>query len=244
MKCCRKSTRWFASAAIVLLAGTAGLRADTACDGAGPSGEHVRAAIEAAVRARVGQGARVSVVSCSQPAAAGELGPLVAAPDPSGRVGRPMRFVLSAVAPGRRPSRIGAAMATVAVAVDAARLSRPVARGAEITAADVSAATTDLAGLPLARVPRVGDVIGSRAERDLPPGALVMRSDIRASPLVRAGDVVRAIVRVGGVELAGSLVAAGNGAADDVIRVVNKDSRRAMRARVVRSGEVEVIDVR
>ncbi len=51
-------------------------------------------------------------------------------------------------------------------------------------------------------------------------------------------------MRVGGVELAGSLVAAGNGAADDVIRVVNKDSRRAMRARVVRSGEVEVIDVR
>ena len=51
-------------------------------------------------------------------------------------------------------------------------------------------------------------------------------------------------VHVGDVELAGSGVAAESGVKDEVIRVVNQESRHAFRARVIGSGEVEVVDVR
>jgi flagella basal body P-ring formation protein FlgA len=49
---------------------------------------------------------------------------------------------------------------------------------------------------------------------------------------------------VGDVELLGSGVAAENGLKDEVIRVINQESHHAFRARVVGSGEVEVVDVR
>jgi len=79
---------------------------------------------------------------------------------------------------------------------------------------------------------------------DLVQGALITRSDIVLEPLVKAGDVVRARLHVGGVELAGSGVAAESGVKDAVIRVINQESRHAFRARVIGSGEVEVVDVR
>jgi flagella basal body P-ring formation protein FlgA len=73
---------------------------------------------------------------------------------------------------------------------------------------------------------------------------IVTHSDIAASPLIRPGDVVRATARVGTVEVAAQLVAAESGRKNDVIRVVNQDTRFSARARVIEKGEVEVLNVR
>jgi len=66
----------------------------------------------------------------------------------------------------------------------------------------------------------------------------------RPPTLVRAGDRVRAVARVGGVEAVVIAIAEQSGSAQQVIRVVNPDSRRAIRARVVAPGEVEVVNGR
>ncbi len=66
----------------------------------------------------------------------------------------------------------------------------------------------------------------------------------RPPTLVRAGDRVRATARVGGVEAVVIAIAAQNGVAQQIIRVVNPDSRRAIRVRVVAAGEVEVVNAR
>ena len=75
------------------------------------------------------------------------------------------------------------------------------------------------------------------------------RSTSRAAPtrpptLVRAGDRVRATARVGNVEAVVIAIAEQSGVAQQIIRVVNPDSRRAIRVRVVAVGEVEVVNAR
>ena len=71
-----------------------------------------------------------------------------------------------------------------------------------------------------------------------------MRADIAAEPLIRAGQVVRALVHVEDVEVVGQLVAVDKGMAKgDLIRVVNPDTHHALRARVIGNGEVEVVNV-
>jgi flagella basal body P-ring formation protein FlgA len=87
------------------------------------------------------------------------------------------------------------------------------------------------------------DARGARTTHDLVEGALVTRADIVPEPVVKSGDPVRAHVHAGAVELTGIAVAAENGLKDDIIRVINQESHHVFRARVVGSGEVEVVDV-
>jgi len=101
-----------------------------------------------------------------------------------------------------------------------------------------------LAGRPIRALPALEEALGGRVMRDLATDAVVTRADIVARLLVRAGDMVRARFRQGDVELTGSAVAVENGRRNDVIRVVNQESHRAFRARVVGNGEVEVVNVR
>src|SRR4029453_18040280 len=126
----------------------------------------------------------------------------------------------------------------------AVRTRKAIARGDRLDADALAVVATDLNGQSMRPLLSLDDARGARATRDLVEGALVTRSDIVPEPLVKAGDVVRARVHVGAVELFGSGIAAENGLKDDVIRVINQESRHAFRARVVGSGEVEVVDVR
>jgi flagella basal body P-ring formation protein FlgA len=132
----------------------------------------------------------------------------------------------------------------VQVSAPAVRTRKPVARGERLDGDALAVVATDLNGQSLRPLLSLDDARGARATHDLAEGALVTRSDIVPEPLVKAGDVVRARVHVGDVELAGSGVAAESGLKDEVIRVINQESRHAFRARVVGSGEVEVVDVR
>jgi flagella basal body P-ring formation protein FlgA len=204
----------------------------------------VTAAIEAAVHTRIARGAVVSIGDLSGLRLTIDDGPVLARPDPSARVGMPARFVLVGSRADKTARQVGEVTATIAVTADAVRTRRPILRGAVLEAADVGIAAMDLTGQPLRRLPSVGEIVGARARRDLGAGIIVTGADLVAEPIVRTRDVVRAHVRVGDVELTADVVAAENGLRGEVIRVLNRESRRALRARVMERGEVEVVDVR
>lgn len=200
-------------------------------------------AIEAAVRARVGSASVVSVKNVMGVRLVRESATLVAVPDPSARIGTPVRFVLADGEFGAR-TRLGEATAVVQVSAPAVRTRKAIARGDRLDGDALAVVATDLNGYAMRPLLSLDDARGARATHDLVEGALVTRADIVPEPLVKSGDVVLAHVHVGDVELTGSGVAAENGVKDEVIRVINQESHHAFRARVVGSGEVEVIDVR
>lgn len=241
MKCFSKSTRSFVSAAFWLLLLAPSLSGGFSSPASAAAA--LTGAIETAIRARIGAASVVSVTDITGVRMVREPETLVAVPDPSARIGAPVRFVLATGESGAR-TRIGEATATVKVSSPAVRTRKPVARGARLDADTLTVVATDLNGQSLRPLLSIDDARGARALRDLPAGALVTRTDIALEPVVKSGDIVRAHVRVGEVELTGMAVAAENGLKDEVIRVINQESRHAFRARVVGSGEVEVVDVR
>jgi flagellar basal body P-ring formation protein FlgA len=232
-----------------LLIAAALLAAQTA---AGSSSDaDVRAAIEEAVRARMGEAATVVVedlaVRRAPVAANGDASSaLKATPDAGARVGGPVRFLLSETgaglrAPGSRttgPRRVGSVDATVRVTARHVRIVRPVARGAVITQADVVEVVDDLGRVAFEPLPVLVDVVGAAARRALAAGALVQRHTIAAAPLVRSGDEVTTIVRVGSLEARGRAVSAETAARGEIVRIVS--NRRNLRGRVVGAGEVEI----
>ena len=74
------------------------------------------------------------------------------------------------------------------------------------------------------------------------PAALAPAPAVPA--VIRAGDRVRVTMRAEGVEVVLTAIAEQSGRPDQIIRVVNPSSRRAIRVRVIGAGEVEVADAR
>jgi flagella basal body P-ring formation protein FlgA len=250
MKCFSRSIRSFASSSVLLLLWTAPLYGGSSTllgasrDETGVSPEAVTRAIVEAVHARVGRSITVSVTNLIGVRLAREAASLVAVPDPSGRIGAPVRFVLSDGASGQGRARVGEATATVLVTAPAVRARRAIARGTRLEVEDVALLESDLSGRALRPLLSLEDTLGARAAHDIAEDFVVTYSDIVPAPLVKAGEIVRAHVQVGDVELVGSVVAAENGMKDEIIRVVNQESRYAFRARVIGTGEVEVVNVR
>jgi flagella basal body P-ring formation protein FlgA len=237
----------FASTALLLLLGTATVAtapADETLDT--PAMPAVSAAIRRAVEARVGRDVAISVWAITALRVNGDLDTdtIVAVPDPATRFGQPARFVLNQQLPGKRPTRIGDATATLQAVANSLLTSREVARGTTLSSTDVAVASTDLSGRTLKPLPTLAETVGSRVTRDLVMRDIVTHNDIASAPLIRTGDIVRAHARVGAVEVTGQLVAAEGGRKNDVIRVINQDTRFAVRARVIEKGEVEVLNVR
>jgi flagella basal body P-ring formation protein FlgA len=140
--------------------------------------------------------------------------------------------------------RAGEVTATVRVATTVVRLATPVARAQRLDPSVVEAVELALEGRPFRALPSLAACLGARLRRDLPAGAVVTSQDIVSEPLVRSGRAVEARVTVGSVFLTAVLQAAENGIEGDIIRVVNEETRRVLRARVTGPGEVEVVDVR
>jgi flagella basal body P-ring formation protein FlgA len=201
----------------------------------------IREAIVQAVKARMGADADVTIESLRLPMA--WTRPTVSArPAPGAKLDRTMRFALGA--PAGSANRViawtGAADVELAVAVEHLHTRREVARGTEIVDEDVQTVRHVVDG-PLRPWPSADAVGRARVLRDLPSGACLSPGSIQALPLVRAGQPVLALARVGDVVAEASLVAADNGEKGSVIRVVNPESRRTLRARVSGAGRVEVI---
>jgi len=209
----------------------------------------IRTAIAVAVRTRVGEEAAVRVTALSVVLAPGSgHGALCAAPEPGSRLGRPMRFTLTRAAQPacpvtgtRQPRgvRAGEATATVRVVARHARAAQAIARGQELREGDLILVVDDVGEGPLRRLPQ--DLLGARALRAIEAGAILTATMVAPVPLVRSGDEVRTRVRVGAMEAVGLTVAQQTGQLGDVIRVINRNSHRALRGRIVGPQEIEVI---
>lgn len=205
----------------------------------GPSDDdRVREAITRAVTTRMGAGAEVTIDALTIDAAIDD-GEVLAIPEPDSRLGQPMRFVLR-VASDRR-SRTGYATATVRVRVTHAHAAHNLDRGIEIADGDLASATHDISNAALRALPTMAVASHARTMRPIAQDACITAAAIAALPAVRGGRDVVAIARIDGVEARTTVMAAENGDAGSVIRVVNRQTRRALQARVVSAGLVEII---
>lgn len=213
-------------------------------DGSGaphPRDLRIRDAIVDAVRGRMGDDAVVTIAAMDvsgEPSAAY----LQAVPQPNARLGEPIHFRLLGAAGRGAPARVvGAVVASLSVDVEYVRARALVPRGRDLAEADTEVVRGTLRGVPLRRLPRLDEVAGTRVLVPLAPGEIVTRTAIALRPAVKSGHLVRATTRIAGLTVTASLLAAQDGVLGAIIRVVNTDSRRELRARVVEPGVVEVI---
>jgi len=193
--------------------------------------------ISAAIRARMGADARI-IVHAVRPQAPARLF-TTALIDPAARLGDPFTVILSG-----GPGASVCVQIDVTVSVNHARVSRPIARGQEMTADDLTPIMGDVVDVPVRRLPTAAELLGGRALRDMKSGEVVQAGWVALKPAVHAGDPVTARARIGEVEVTSLLVASDNGNVGAIVRVMNPDTRRTLRARVVASGIVEVVNVR
>jgi flagella basal body P-ring formation protein FlgA len=159
-----------------------------------------------------------------------------ARPDPSARLGRPVRVTLV-------PERGQAIVVTadVRVIADQVIATRAILRHATVLPEDVRVVRQPLVDAPIRRLPALRQVAGARALRPIAEGAIVLHGFVALPKAVEAGDRVTVIAAVGAVEVSATFVAADGGAEGDLIRVMNPETRRYVRGRIVRKGVVEVI---
>lgn len=192
-------------------------------------------AVRRSIAARIGRpDADVTVLSIDLPYEA----PTVfrdAQPDPGARLGKPMRFML-------RPAsgRPALAVVTAAVVIDQVVLRRDLARGEQIAFEDIGIARGAVTGVTLRRIPTAAELVGSRARRALSAGAALLPAHVAMRRAVEPGDAVTVVAVSGDVEVTAQLIAADGGDPGDLVRVVNRETRRDVRARVTARGRVEV----
>jgi flagella basal body P-ring formation protein FlgA len=205
--------------------------------------DQVRAAIVAAVRQRMGADIDV-VVDNLVVQVAPTSAVLEAVPEPTARLEGNIRFILrwsGTERSGARVIRAGAAVARVHVTIAHAHTTNLLLRGTELGADDVVAARHEMVSGPLKPLPGVADAVGSKTLRDLPPDACIVRGAIADRPDVRTGQEVLAISTITGVVASAQMVASESGDTGSVIRVVNRQSRRALKARIISPGLVEIL---
>jgi flagella basal body P-ring formation protein FlgA len=192
-------------------------------------------AVRRSIAARIGRpDADIAVLSIDVPRGSVALF-RDAQPDPGARLGKPMRFML-------RPAsgRTVLAVVTATVIIEQAVLGRDIARGEAITADDIVRARGAITGVTLRHIPSAADLAGSRARRHLPSGTIVLPTQVVMRRAVEPGDTVTVVAVSGVVEVTAQLSAADGGDVGDLVRVVNRDTRRDLRARVIERGRVEV----
>jgi flagella basal body P-ring formation protein FlgA len=217
----------------VLLAGAATAQAAAPVDG-----EAVRLAIVRAVEARLGPGVRPEVRDLDVRLASDASGSVFATVPQDARGGQPTRILLKTVEPGGRGVRYGEASCTIDVVVRGSRARRPLTRGTLLGAEDVEPADVELNGWPLRPLP--DDLAGARVLTNVPAGQVVLRSMVAQAPFVRSGDEVTVSVINGPLLVQGKAIASQTGRLGDVIRVVTRENKRRVAARITGRGAVEV----
>jgi flagellar basal body P-ring formation protein FlgA len=229
--------------AATLLASTAVAHAEI--DGAAPAVEAAaRAAIVEAVRERLGVSADVSIDRLWLPNLPETASSLTAIAEPGARLGRSITFRLMAPASGGTAGpavRFGSAVASLTVRVRHARLLTAVRPGAVVGAGEAAESLDIVSGVRLRRLPLSSEVAGTRVRQTLAAGTVIEEWMLEREPLVRSGEVVGVRTVVDGVEARAMAKASERGAIGDVIRLVNLQSGRSLKGRVVAQGEVEVV---
>jgi flagella basal body P-ring formation protein FlgA len=221
---------------VVLATVAAAVAADVPASPASP--DDVRAAIVRAVELRLGQGSRVTVNALIV-RAPGTIVPatLVATPDPAARLGRMVRFLLR-WRDGAGQPRSGDAQCLIDARVPHARPRRLVARGEVLSASDVAVVLDSPGAVPLRQFPI--DLQGARARRDLYPDSPIAAASVALAPAVKSGDEIAVKVTGPGLAVEARAVAAEDGEIGEFVRVVNRESGRRLKGRVVARGQVEV----
>ena len=204
--------------------------------------DQVEQAIAEAVRARMGEVASVDVTLGHVRLTDNAGLELEARPAPGARLGRRTRFTLyQPAAEGGVAQRVGYAVAEAHATIVHLRTARPIARGTVLEVDDLVQAEGDVGSVLLKPLPTLAQVLGSTAARTLTEGDLISAATIRPPTLVRSGDVVVTRVRVGSVVVTGRTTATRSGQLGDVVGLVNEESGRRLRGRVIAAGEVEVV---
>ncbi|MCC2662445.1 MAG: flagellar protein FlgA [Geminicoccaceae bacterium] len=112
-------------------------------------------------------------------------------------------------------------------------LSRPVAAGERIAAADLDWIRVAPSRLRPTSVTEAGQLIGSEARRALQPGRMLSERDLQPSRLVARGRAVQLVYHRPGLELQALGIAQGDGALGEPVRVVNLDSRQQLQGVVI-----------
>jgi flagella basal body P-ring formation protein FlgA len=205
--------------------------------------DRVGAAIVEALVQRMGADARI-IVEQLQIAGVRDVTPIEAVPDPSARTGGVVAFALlgsTGSGASRRVVNIGRATAVVRIEAPHAKAARLILRGKDVVSGDLESVVEDVRGVPLRRLPTGEQLLGGHAVRNIAAGEIATSAAFAATPVVRTGQVVRATATIDGAQVSAMVVAAQGGELGAVIRVVNRDSRRQLRARIVAEGSVEVI---
>lgn len=225
-----------AAAALLLVAGgpvSAGARS---C----PAGaEH---AAVAGVRSVFGAAADVTLteVVCETAPAATRADEAV--PEPGSRSDGPVRFVLYATE-GTSRVRAGRLTAVVAVSVPHVRTVAAQPARARLAGDMIAVRHGSVGRVPFGLLPTFEEVVGQQLRRAAAADAVLTMAALARAALVRSGGEVVTVARVDGLEVRGRAVAAQSGDLGDIVIVVNPDSRKRLRGRVVAPATVEVLHV-
>jgi flagella basal body P-ring formation protein FlgA len=115
-----------------------------------------------------------------------------------------------------------------------------IARGAVLTALDVTPKSMPVMRLNGDIVRNADDVVGREARRALRAGETLRASDLKRPTLVTKGSTVTMLFEAPGMRLSASGRALGEGGKDDVIQVLNPTSYRQVEATVIAAGLVRV----
>lgn len=199
----------------------------------------VAEAIVRSVQQRMGAGVDVEVSGLRVFGSIEEVSAVRAVPEPGSRVGGRMRFALCEQRSGSRPVALGRAEASVTVRALHPRATRDIARGTVVTEDDMEMVIDSVGRVPLKALSPV--MPGMKTLRHIRQGDVLHARMFTGMALVKAGDEVVTRVSVDGVEATGRAIAAQHGQLGRVIRVVNPDSGKRLRGRVVGEREIEVL---
>lgn len=194
--------------------------------------------VEKAVAERIGAGATVTAAVIGDVPAGAFVS---ATPDPMGRLGHEINFTLVTAGAASRPVRVRARVDVIASRVQAVA---PILRGHVVAASDVERVGGPLVDVPVKRLPELSQIVGQAALRPIERGQVIESSFVALRHIVQAGDTVTVVAIVGAVQVTAQFVAADSGDPGDIVRVVNHETHRSIRARVVNKGVVEVINER
>lgn len=118
--------------------------------------------------------------------------------------------------------------------------SRDLPRGALLGEGDLRLERRAPHRVPRDAVPDRGRLLGLELRRGVREGRVVRERMVEVPSKVKRGEVVRLVLRRGGLQIVGRGRAVSDGAVGDRIRVVNTDSRREVSGRVAGDGSIHV----
>lgn len=181
-------------------------------------------------------GPNVNVRECLVPEITGPVTTrwTTATPESAARAGEPSWFTLTG------PGRALRVRATVHVDAPHTRAARPLSRGRQLLADDLRPSQGPVDGARFQKIPSATMLAGARVMRVVNADAVVQMLDVSLAPVIKAGESVVAVVRIGPVEVSATMTAIDNGGLGEQIRIAHRDRKRVLNATVVGPGRVEV----